>query len=64
MMRRPAEPVIAYRIFRPTAPATVAVLISTGYFENTYLDEKADPYEDATVRGLLKWMPIDGLTVR
>jgi len=34
----------------------------TGYFENTYLDEKADPYEDATVRGLLKWMPIDGLT--
>jgi iron complex outermembrane recepter protein len=34
----------------------------TGYFENTYLDEKADPYEDATVRGLLKWMPTDGLT--
>ena len=34
----------------------------TGYFENTYLDEKADPYEDATVRGLLKWTPIEGLT--
>jgi len=34
----------------------------TGYFENTYLNEKADPYEDATVRGLLKWMPTDNLT--
>jgi iron complex outermembrane receptor protein len=34
----------------------------TGYFDNIYLNEKADPYEDATVRGLLKWMPIEGLT--
>src|ERR1700749_4485539 len=34
----------------------------TGYFENTYLDEKADPYDDATVSGLLKWMPTDNLT--
>ena len=34
----------------------------TGYFENAYLGEKADPYEDATVRGLLKWMPTDNLT--
>jgi iron complex outermembrane receptor protein len=33
-----------------------------GYFENVYLHEKADPYEDATVRGLLKWMPTDDLT--
>jgi iron complex outermembrane recepter protein len=33
-----------------------------GYFQNTYLDEKADPYEDVTVRGLLKWMPTDALT--
>lgn len=34
----------------------------TGFFENTYLNEKADPYEDVTLRGLLKWMPTDNLT--
>jgi iron complex outermembrane receptor protein len=33
-----------------------------GYFNNVYLNETADPYQDATVRGLLKWMPIEGLT--
>lgn len=33
-----------------------------GYFNNLYLHEKADPYEDATVRALLKWMPTDALT--
>jgi len=33
-----------------------------GYFNNVYLNETADPYEDATVRGLLKWTPTDALT--
>ena len=33
-----------------------------GYFNNVYLNETADPYEDATVRGLLKWTPSDNLT--
>ncbi|MBS0419967.1 MAG: TonB-dependent receptor [Proteobacteria bacterium] len=33
-----------------------------GYFDNTYLGKKADPYEDVTVRGLLKWMPTEALT--
>jgi iron complex outermembrane receptor protein len=33
-----------------------------GYFNNLYLHEKADPYEDGTVRALLKWMPTDALT--
>jgi iron complex outermembrane receptor protein len=33
-----------------------------GYFNNVYLDKTADPYEDATVRGLLKWQPTDNFT--
>jgi iron complex outermembrane recepter protein len=33
-----------------------------GYFNNVYLNETADPYEDATVRGLLKWTPTQELT--
>jgi iron complex outermembrane receptor protein len=33
-----------------------------GYFNNVYLHETADPYEDTTVRGLLKWTPSDNLT--
>lgn len=34
----------------------------TGYFDNVYLGKKADPYEDVTVRGLLKWTPMEDLT--
>jgi iron complex outermembrane receptor protein len=34
-----------------------------GYFNNVYLNETADPYQDATVRGLLKWTPYEALTV-
>jgi iron complex outermembrane receptor protein len=33
-----------------------------GYFNNVYLNETADPYQDATVRGLLKWTPTEDLT--
>jgi iron complex outermembrane recepter protein len=33
-----------------------------GYFNNVYLNETADPYEDATVRGLLKWLPTEDFT--
>jgi iron complex outermembrane recepter protein len=33
-----------------------------GYFNNVYLNETGDPYEDATVRGLLKWTPTQDLT--
>jgi iron complex outermembrane receptor protein len=33
-----------------------------GYFNNIYLNKKADPYEDVTVRGLLKWLPSDDFT--
>jgi iron complex outermembrane receptor protein len=33
-----------------------------GYFNNVYLNETADPYEDATVRGLLKWKPSEDFT--
>lgn len=33
-----------------------------GYFDNIYLGKQADPYQDVTVRGLLKWMPTDDLT--
>ncbi len=34
-----------------------------GYLENINLNEKADPYEDLTVRGLLKWNASDAFTV-
>jgi len=33
-----------------------------GYFNNVYLNKTADPYGDATVRGLLKWTPTEELT--
>ncbi len=33
-----------------------------GYFNNVYLNETADPYQDATIRGLLKWTPTENLT--
>src|SRR4051794_5309962 len=32
--RRSGAPSMAYRVFRPEKPARVAVLMSTGYFEN------------------------------
>jgi len=32
-----------------------------GYFNNVYLNKTADPYEDVTVRGLLKWTPTESL---
>ncbi|WP_423283292.1 TonB-dependent receptor [Caldimonas sp. KR1-144] len=34
-----------------------------GYFDNVNLDEKMDPYRDATVRGLLRWYATDAATV-
>lgn len=33
-----------------------------GYFNNVYLSKTADPYEDVTVRGLLKWTPTENFT--
>jgi len=33
-----------------------------GYIPNDYLGEKADPFEDTTFRGLLKWNVSDALT--
>jgi iron complex outermembrane recepter protein len=33
-----------------------------GYFNNVYLNETADPYEDTTLRGLLQWKPVEDLS--
>ncbi|HJV40920.1 TonB-dependent receptor [Caulobacter sp.] len=30
-----------------------------GYIRNTYLDQKADPYKDVSLRGVLLWQPTD-----
>ena len=35
----------------------VSYINRDGYFQNTYLDKKQDPFEDTTVQGLLKWIP-------
>ncbi|KPF81448.1 TonB-dependent receptor [alpha proteobacterium AAP38] len=36
---------------------------SDGLIRNAYLDEKADPYEDLSLRGTLLFQPMDNLTV-
>jgi iron complex outermembrane receptor protein len=42
--------------------AAASYLKRDGYFENVFLNKKADGYEDKSFRGLLKWLASDDLT--
>jgi iron complex outermembrane receptor protein len=43
--------------------AAMSYMDTDGYIENTYLNEKADPYRDVSFRGRLIWDPTDKLTI-
>lgn len=54
MTSGPISDTVKYRV-------NVSYLDTDGYIENTYLDEKADPYKDLSARALLLWKPNDDL---
>lgn len=53
-------PIIKDELFFRVAASGIK---SDGYLDNVYLDKKADPYNDQTVRGQLKWMSSENVTV-
>jgi iron complex outermembrane receptor protein len=40
-----------------------SLISDNGLLKNVYLNEKADPYRDRSLHGLLKWLPTDNLTI-
>ncbi|MGC6476403.1 MAG: TonB-dependent receptor [Parvibaculales bacterium] len=55
-MSGPVNDKIAYRL-------SASLVDIDGYLDNTYLNEKADPYKDLSIRGRLLFEPNDNLSI-
>ncbi len=51
----PVSDTLKYRL-------SAAIIDTDGYIENEFLNEKADPYKDISIRGKLLWEPTDNFS--